>query len=140
MRSLGPRLRHNVSMEPADVSQLIEEARAILKQSGAVFGYLHGSRVTGSGQKNSDIDLAAFFGVEPPQAYDILLPPHVDLVVLDTAPLELAGRVAATGQLLFEEDPAARVRWEATTRKIYFDELPRLRKAHAEFAAHARQV
>ncbi len=120
--------------------QLIEQAVAILKESGAVFGYLHGSRVTGSDRVSSDVDVAAFFGIEPPQAHDILLPPDVDLLVLDTAPLELAGRVAATGKLLFEEDPAARVRWEATTRKIYFDELPRLRKAHAEFAAHARQV
>ena len=38
-------------------------------------------------------------------------------------------------RLLFEDDPVARVRWEATTRKIYFDELPRLTRAHREFAA-----
>lgn len=35
MRSLGPRLRHNVSMELAEVPQLIDRAVAILKQSGA---------------------------------------------------------------------------------------------------------
>jgi hypothetical protein len=39
----------------------------------------------------------------------------VDLLVLDGAPLELAGRVAVGGRLLFEDDPAERVRWEAMT-------------------------
>jgi uncharacterized protein len=64
-----------------------------------------------------------------------LLPSRVDLLVLDNAPLELAGRVAVSGRLLFEDDPIARVRWEAMTRKIYFDELPRITRAHREFAA-----
>ena len=30
------------------------------------------------------------------------------------------------------------LRWESTTRKIYFDELPRIRRAHDEFAASRR--
>ena len=57
------------------------------------------------------------------------MPPGVDLLVLDHAPLELAGRVAAHGRLLFDDDPVSRVRWEATTRNIYFDELPRITRA-----------
>jgi uncharacterized protein len=59
----------------------------------------------------------------------------VDLLVLHRAPLELAGRVGARGTLLFDDDPVSRVRWEATARKIYFDELPRITRAHREFAA-----
>jgi len=78
---------------------------------------------------------AGLFGGQPPNAFDILMPPGVDLLVLDHAPLELAGRVAARGRLLFDDDPVSRVRWEATTRKIYFDELPRITRAHREFAA-----
>lgn len=62
------------------------------------------------------------------------MPAGIDLVVLDSAPLELAGRIALHGKLLFERDAAARVTWEATTRKIYLDELPRLKRAHREFA------
>lgn len=73
----------------------------------------------------------------PPSSFDVLLPPRVDLLVLDDAPLELAGRVAVGGRLLFEDDQIARVRWEAMTRKIYFDELPRITRAHQEFAATA---
>lgn len=56
------------------------------------------------------------------------MPDEVDLIVLDHASLELAGRVAMWGVLLFDDDPAARVEWQATTRKIYLDEEPRQRE------------
>ena len=115
-----------------------EETVEVLEASGALFGYLHGSRAAGAHRGDSDIDVAAFYGDDAPQSYDILLPPMVDLIVLDHAPLELAGRIAARGRLLFEVDRVARVRWESMTRKIYFDELPRISRAHDEFAASVR--
>jgi predicted nucleotidyltransferase len=111
------------------------EAVAVLRQAGARFAYLHGSRASGRHRPDSDIDIAAYFGGRPPSSFEVLLPPGVDLLVLDDAPLELAGRVAVGGRLLFEDDQIARVRWEAMTRKIYFDELPRITRAHQEFAA-----
>jgi uncharacterized protein len=114
------------------------EAVATLRQAGARFAYLHGSRATGQHRADSDIDIAAYFGGQPPNSFDILLPPGVDLMVLDDAPLELAGQVAVNGKLLFEDDQVARVRWESMTRKIYFDELPRITRAHREFAAAVR--
>ncbi len=55
------------------------------------------------------------------------MPDGVDLLVLDSAPLELAGRVALNGVLLFDDDPAARVRWQAQTRLVYLDEEDRQR-------------
>lgn len=63
------------------------------------------------------------------------LPTGVDLLVLDEAPLTLAGRVALRGQLLFDDDTVARVRWEADTRKRYADEEPRRRQARQDFVA-----
>jgi predicted nucleotidyltransferase len=114
---------------------VIAEAVAVLRQAGARFAYLHGSRAAGRERAGSDIDIAAYFGGRPPSSFDVLLPPRVDLLILEDAPLELAGRVALGGRLLFEEDQAARVRWEAMTRKIYSDELPRIARAHREFAA-----
>jgi len=123
-------------MEPVETDLLMDAAIATLTDSGALFGYLHGSRATGTQRTDSDLDVAAYFGADPPQAYDVLLPTGVDLLVLDHAPLELAGRIAVAGKLLFERDPVARVRWESRTRKIYFDELPRIRRAHDEFVAH----
>jgi predicted nucleotidyltransferase len=117
------------------IEAVTAEAVAELRQAGARFAYLHGSRAAGRNRADSDIDIAAYFGGRPPSAFDVLLPPGVDLLVLDDAPLELAGRVAVGGRLLFEDDQVARVRWEATTRKVYFDELPRISRSHREFAA-----
>jgi uncharacterized protein len=48
-------------------------------------------------------------------------------------PLELAGRIACEGQLLFDDDPSERVRWVATTRKIWLDERDRFTRAHRLF-------
>lgn len=105
-----------------------------MQQRGAVFAYLHGSRASGTAGRDSDADIAAYFDGHPPEAFEVLLPVGVDLMVLNRAPLELAGRVALHGRLLFERNPGARVVWEATTRKIYLDELPRINRAHREFA------
>ncbi len=122
-----------------DVATRTAEAIEALRRQGALFAYLHGSQAAGTHRPASDIDIAAFFGGPPPKAFDILLPPGIDLLVLDDAPLELAGRVALHGKLLFEADPRARVVWEATTRKIYLDELPRITRAHQEFADAVRR-
>jgi uncharacterized protein len=112
----------------------VVEAIEALRHHGAVFAYLHGSRASGTAGLDSDVDVAAYFDGQPPEAFEVHLPAGVDLVVLNRAPLELAGRVALNGKLLFERDPSARVVWEATTRKIYLDELPRLNRAHRDFA------
>ena len=68
----------------------------------------------------------------------MLLPSGVDLMVLNDAPLELAGRVALEGVLLFDDDPSARVHWLAQTRKVYFDERYRIERSHREFAESLR--
>lgn len=119
----------------------IDELTTALREAGARFAYLFGSRATGTGTPVSDLDVAAFFGradVDPLTVkgvdYD-----RVDLIVLDHAPLELAGRVAQHGKLLFEVDPAERVAWEALTRKMYLDELPRMEQARKDFVAGARE-
>lgn len=110
-----------------------------LRRAGAAFALLHGSRVSGRAQVNSDVDVAAWWRGDAPQAFEVDRPPGIDLLVLNAAPLELAGRVAVEGQLLFDDDPPARVRWIANTRKLYFDELPRLTRAHREFVESVRR-
>ncbi|GEL19040.1 nucleotidyltransferase domain-containing protein [Pseudonocardia asaccharolytica] len=105
----------------------------VLRGAGARFAFLHGSRASGACRPDSDVDVAAWWPGRAPQSFDVLLPPCVDLMVLNHAPLELAGRVALGGVLLFDDDPPARVHWVATTRKIYADELPRIRRSHREF-------
>ena len=115
----------------------VADAVEVLRAAGARFAFLHGSRATGTAGDDSDTDVAAWFGAAAPSSFDVLLPAGVDLTVLDTAPLELAGRIAATGVLLFSDDEPARVRWQATTRTIWFDERPRFERAHREFLAAA---
>ena len=108
---------------------------AVLRVAGAAFAYLHGSWGTGSATARSDVDVAAWWPHDPPVASDVQLPAGYDLMVLNTAPLELRGRVAAAGRLLFDDDPVARVHCEATTRKVWFDERPRFERSHREFLA-----
>lgn len=104
-----------------------------LRAEGAIFALVFGSRARGEHQPESDLDVAAWWTSEHPRPWEVLLPAGVDLVVLNTAPLELAGRIALDGEVLFDDDPAARVRWVATTRKIWLDERPRVERAHREF-------
>lgn len=127
-----------LTMEATAVDRTITPALEALRKAGALFVYLHGSRANRSARPESDIDLAAYFAPPVPAAFDVLLPRDVDLLVLNGAPLELAGRVASTGRLLYDGDPVARVRWESTTRKIYYDELPRIQRAHQEFLESLR--
>ncbi len=93
-----------------------------LRAAGARFAWVHGSRAVGCARPDSDVDVAAHFGGRAPDAWRIEVPAGVDLVVLDDAPLEIAGRVALRGELLFDDDPSARVTWQARTRLVYLDE------------------
>lgn len=122
-------------MEPdMDSDERLGEVETTLRSHGAAFAFVHGSRVTGTASSASDLDIAAWFGRDvDPVAVRADLPADVDLLVLDTAALELAGRVAQHGVLLFEADPAARVSWQARTRKIYLDEQPRIDEARRDF-------
>lgn len=116
-----------------DVEAVIKGAVAVLGEYGALFGYLHGSRGRGSARPDSDVDLAAYFAEPVPAAFDVPLAAGIDLIVLNHAPLELRGRIALRGRLVFEVDASRRADWEAMTRKIYLDELPRLTRSHREF-------
>jgi hypothetical protein len=101
---------------------------AALRAAGARFALVHGSRSGGSPRPDSDLDVGAWWGSRPPDAWTVRVPDGVDLVVLDTAPLWLAGRVAQYGELLFDDDPPARVSWQADTRLRYVDDMPAVRR------------
>lgn len=107
---------------------------ATLRRAGARFAFVHGSRVDGNGPRaDSDLDVAAWWGDEAPDPWAVDLADGVDLAVLDSAPLWLAGRVAMYGRLLFDDDPPARVAWQADTRLVYLDELPLLLERQREW-------
>ncbi len=107
---------------PAGLS--LERIQEALRQAGAVFAFVHGSRVDGTHRDHSDVDVAAWFGRDV-NSWEVPVPPPVDLLVLDTAGLELSGRVAQHGVLILDDDPPTRVRWQADRSKRYLDEAYR---------------
>lgn len=112
-----------------------DEVVACLRDAGVRFAFLHGSRAQRTHRSDSDLDLAVWLGDDVDElGLRSRLPDGVDLLVLDTAPLELAGRVAMHGLLVLDLDPAARVEWQATTRKLYADERYRVEQARRDFA------
>lgn len=117
----------------------LQDCAARLRAAGARFAFVHGSRAAGSARPDSDLDVAAWWLGDAPDPWDVPLPADVDLLVLNDAPLELAGRVALDGELLFDDDPPLRVRWQATTRKIYLDERPRQQQVQRDFLETQRR-
>ena len=107
-----------------------DELVDMLRASRAVFAFVFGSRARGDARPSSDLDVAAWWPSDPPDSWSVAVPDGVDLVVLNEAPLELAGRIALDGEILFDDDPPMQVRWTATTRKIWLDERPRFDAAH----------
>lgn len=115
---------------------LLAEVTSVLRAAGARFAFVHGSRLGTAHAADADLDVAAWWPAEAvaPAPWDVPVPPGVDLLVIERrSPLVLLGRIALHGELLFDDDPPARVCWQATTRKIYLDEKPRLDRARATF-------
>jgi uncharacterized protein len=124
----------------------VEEAQvrrstvAVLRSSGARFAFVFGSRSSSmaTARPDSDFDVAAWWADRPPGVWDVPVPAGVDLLILNNAPLELAGAIALHGEPLFDDAPVQRVRWVALTRRIWLDERPRYQRAHAEFLEAVR--
>lgn len=115
---------------------VLDEVVRRLRERGARFAFLHGSRVHGGARPGSDVDVAAWFGRPVDAAAEVAaMPAGVDLVVLDAAPPWLAGRVALSGRRLFDDDPPARVTWQSEVRKQHLDERIRRDRIREEFAA-----
>lgn len=105
-----------------------------LRQSGAIFAFLYGSRANGTDGSDSDVDVAAWWGTPArPAPWEVALPAGTDLLVLDDSPTWLSGRVAQFGRVLFEDDPAARVAWQADRRLQFLDEAAQRVQDRAEY-------
>lgn len=116
-----------------------DQVARTLRAAGARFAFVHGSRADGQrARPDSDLDVAAWWGTpRPPDSWTVETLGQVDLLVLDRAPLWLAGRVAQHARLLFDDDPPARVRWQADTRLRYLDDLPALQNRRRASIKHS---
>jgi predicted nucleotidyltransferase len=125
-------------MDGQRVEQLLREFFAASSQ-GVVAAYLFGSVARGSARTGSDVDVAILYSTAPEASLEgiplaleaelekqLALP--VQVVVLNTAPVDLVHRVLRDGRLLIDLDPSARVRFEVKARNEYFDLLPVLRR------------
>jgi predicted nucleotidyltransferase len=106
---------------------------------GIVAAYLFGSEARGTAGPRSDVDLAVLYSGALPSTLDSpaaalegqlerLLGRQVEVVALNTAPVDLIHRVLRDGRLVFEGDRSARIAFEVKARNEYFDLLPILRR------------
>jgi uncharacterized protein len=112
----------------------LDAVRATLRAHGVAFALVFGSRVAGTERDGSDVDLAVWAcGDLDEWRLRGELPGIVDLLDLRRAPDGLAGRVAMTGVVVLDDDPSARIRWQADTRKRHLDEAFRRERFRRDF-------
>lgn len=108
---------------------------ATAANDGVVAAYLFGSEARDEARQRSDVDLAILFAELPPATLthpairlggelERQLGRPVDIVVLNTAPVDLVHRVLRDGRLLLDHDPSRRIQFEIKSRNNYFDLLP----------------
>jgi predicted nucleotidyltransferase len=101
--------------------------------------YLFGSVARGTTTSSSDVDVGVLLSQDPaPTLEGLLLDLEADLerelgvpvqvVVLNTAPCDLAHRVLRDGRLVVDRDSSRRIRFEVRVRNEFFDLEPILRR------------
>lgn len=122
-----------------DASQIEERLRTVLQGAeGVDAAYLFGSVARGEATEGSDVDVAVLLSKDPPPTLEGLrldlegdleqaVGKPVQLVVLNTAPPDLAHRVLRDGKLVLDRDPSARIRFEVRARNEFFDIEPILK-------------
>ncbi|TCK24384.1 type VII toxin-antitoxin system MntA family adenylyltransferase antitoxin [Pseudonocardia endophytica] len=115
---------------PVDMDRVNE----VLREHGVVFALVFGSHATGTAGDRSDVDLAVWSD-RPIDDWALrgALPDIVDLLDLRRAPDGLAGRVAMEGIVVLDDQPTARIRWQAETRKRHLDEAFRRERFRQDF-------
>jgi uncharacterized protein len=112
-----------------------EPLARVLARYPVVAAYLFGSQATGNSTALSDMDFAVLLSptAETPgetQAAlisDLMLVlgrSDIDVVILNTAPVLLRERAISRGRLIYCSNAVARVRFETSTRREYFDTEP----------------
>lgn len=121
----------NIKPHLVDFNDRLEKASTYLKgREDIAFAYLFGSLAEGTGTHLSDIDIAVFvIDVKPAEVrleilgdlIDIFQSDHLDLVLLNTAPLGLKMRVIQPRKILADNIPHLRHRFESHVLRSYFD-------------------
>ncbi|MBI4687592.1 MAG: nucleotidyltransferase domain-containing protein [Nitrospirae bacterium] len=115
---------------PKDIHQNINALTSIFANDpNIVFAYLFGGFFKGRQNPLSDIDIAVFLRNINKLDYldlfgkitDILGTEEVALVILNTAPISLTGRILQTRKVLADKKPFLRHIYESVILRKYFD-------------------
>lgn len=133
---------------PSDIEARVDGLGEAIAEScpDVLFLYLFGSAATGALTPRSDVDLALFVapGADAHAARlavarvaaRVLGTDAIDVVLLNTAPVAVAGRVLGSRRVLLDRAPFARHRYESSTARLFQDFRVRERRGLAERAAH----
>lgn len=117
------------------LARLRHAASAAFEHEPVVFAYLFGSQTTGEARRGSDVDAAVYVDETVPEDtyLDLSLRlarglessaavgPIEALVVLNDAPLPLAGRIRRQRRIIYSRDEPARVRYESRIARLFND-------------------
>jgi predicted nucleotidyltransferase len=100
-----------------------------MEDSNIVFAYLFGGLARGQRKPLSDVDLGIYVknirGLDYLSLFskisEILSTDEIDLVVLNSAPVSLAGRSLQARKILVDKDPFLRHKYESRTLREFFD-------------------
>jgi hypothetical protein len=101
----------------------------LMEDPNIVFAYLFGGLARNQRKPLSDVDLAIYVKDLKKLDYlslfgkisEVLRTDEVDLVLLNSAPVSLAGRSLQTRKLLVDKDPFLRHKYESQTFREFFD-------------------
>jgi predicted nucleotidyltransferase len=117
---------------PADIlSRIPHVKRVLLEDENIVFAYLFGGLAKGELKPLSDVDISVYvkdIGNLPEYKLklfdaltEILRTNEMDLVILNTAPVILSGKILQNKQSLVDKNPPLRHAYESLTLRKYFD-------------------
>jgi hypothetical protein len=125
-------MMRDAPLPPDITARLASLGEALGRRPDVGFAYLFGSAATGRTGPLSDVDVAVYLddGTADPETARLevlgainrhLGTDRVDLVVLNTAPTALAGRILQTRRVVCDRQPFLRHRFESRTLRMFFD-------------------
>lgn len=117
---------------PANIlSRIPEVKKTLVQDENVVFAYIFGGLAEGKVKPLSDIDLSVYLrDTDNLAEYKIYLfdrltnslgTSELDLIILNTAPISITGRIVQNRQILVDKDPPIRHAYESLTLREFFD-------------------
>ncbi len=131
--------------------KILKIAPNIFESVPVLFAYLYGSVAVDQAHPFSDLDVAVYvppLSVREKMELEMSLSleideklkdaPPSDVRVMNEFPLAIAGQVVTYGILIYCRDDNARIDYETSIRKAYFDFLPVIEHYQRSYREHLR--